>query len=518
MYWENLLHCKSNYVEVGQSIMRRVLGYSIQWYVVMALLIIGCKLRPPEPIEVYERYRKCVVLLRHDYYFKTTMDNGLEFYFVISRDGPQFFDTEEEVRQATITSYGTGFFISRQGHIATVRHLIMAQEEGQEVERAIRKYLFNLRQRIQRDIAKLKADRTLLREFFNDLHAYLSFDNKIKIISAYTKRENLIIILEGILENLRYNPDQIHTEMVSVFLGAAYDGRHVTSVEDYEPCVVIKASEDESIDIAILQLKDQLTPNEMADIFELDAHKRPPQLHINDRVYMIGYNHGYGLASTVQGIKSQFTSGIVTQEPTRYRLLYSIPTLPGSSGSPIIDEWGRLVAVNYAKTADFQGFSFGIPVVHLINLYYDLPDIPAYEEASKSATMQDENSPRPSTPDIAVDPNERRIRELLWAEDARDFGTIAGYYDLERLRRYWNLKKPSYNQLRKAYYRAWKRTKYSTNTVRWIRRENDSTYLLNTDFQYYDLRHHQWKTVNSTVRYVFAPNGKIVEVYGLNIK
>ena len=499
-----------------RKIMRWLSRYHVVWLLTSTLVLLSCQSRPPEPAEIYERYRKGVVLLRHDYYFKTTMDNGLEFYFSLGRDGPQFYDTEEEAREGAITAYGTGFFISRQGHLATVRHLVMHHEEGLEVERAIRKYLFNLRQRIKKDIAKLKADRALLKDFYENLSAYLSFSNKLKIIDAYTKRQKLIILLEGILETLRYDPDQIHTEMVRVFLGAAYDGSHVTSIEDYEPCVVIKASEDETIDVAILQLKDQRTPYEVIDIFELDPNQRPPQLHINDRVYMIGYNHGYGLASTVEGIKSQFTGGIVTQEPTRYRLLYSIPTLPGSSGSPILDEWGRLVAVNYAKTADYQGFSFGIPVVHLINLYYDLPDIPAREEASTSTAMQYKSSPRPSPPDIVVDPYERNIRELLRAEDVRDFGAIAGYYDLERLRRYWNLKKPSYSQLRKAYYRAWKRTKNSSNTVRWIRRENDSTYLLNTDFRYYDLRRHQWKTVNSTVRYVFAPNGKIVEVYGLN--
>ena len=55
------------------------------------------------------------------------------------------------------------------------------------------------------------------------------------------------------------------------------------------------------------------------------------------------------------------TSGKVTQLPDGQRLLYSIPTLQGSSGSPVIDEYGNLVAVNFAKLSGTDNFNFGIP-------------------------------------------------------------------------------------------------------------------------------------------------------------
>lgn len=76
---------------------------------------------------------------------------------------------------------------------------------------------------------------------------------------------------------------------------------------------------------------------------------------------MIGYNAGLILANTKQGIKVQMTSGKVTQLPDGQRLLYSIPTLQGSSGSPVIDEYGNLVAVNFAKLGTTDNFNFGIP-------------------------------------------------------------------------------------------------------------------------------------------------------------
>jgi len=67
------------------------------------------------------------------------------------------------------------------------------------------------------------------------------------------------------------------------------------------------------------------------------------------------------LGTTKQGIKVQMTSGKLTQLPDGQRLLYSIPTVQGSSGSPVIDEYGNLVGVNFAKLSGTDSFNFGIP-------------------------------------------------------------------------------------------------------------------------------------------------------------
>ena len=87
----------------------------------------------------------------------------------------------------------------------------------------------------------------------------------------------------------------------------------------------------------------------------------------NSRLFMSGFNLGPVLAVTKEGIKTQFNSGTISQR-TAERLMYSIPALPGSSGSPVVNMQGQLVAVNYAGLNGTQNFNYGIRVKYLKQL------------------------------------------------------------------------------------------------------------------------------------------------------
>ncbi|MCU7548560.1 serine protease [Chitinophagaceae bacterium LB-8] len=60
------------------------------------------------------------------------------------------------------------------------------------------------------------------------------------------------------------------------------------------------------------------------------------------------------------GVKAPLTEGKSSQNTDDYKLMYTIPTLPGSSGSPVLDEKGRLVSVNFAGISYTQNFNYGI--------------------------------------------------------------------------------------------------------------------------------------------------------------
>lgn len=71
--------------------------------------------------------------------------------------------------------------------------------------------------------------------------------------------------------------------------------------------------------------------------------------------------------SAQEGMKSQFNSGSISQ-CTSERLMYSIPALPGSSGSPVVNLQGKLVAINFARLNGIQSFNYSIRVKYFQKL------------------------------------------------------------------------------------------------------------------------------------------------------
>ena len=142
-------------------------------------------------------------------------------------------------------------------------------------------------------------------------------------------------------------------------LGIAYDGDKVRSESDFlrtNPAIVLATSKEEDADLSLIQLKSKQTPvNTHIFTFTDDP------LEIDQELYMIGYNAGLILANTQKGISVQMTSGKVTQNPDSSRILYSIPTVQGSSGSPVLNKYGEVVGVNFAKLKASDNFNFAIP-------------------------------------------------------------------------------------------------------------------------------------------------------------
>jgi hypothetical protein len=156
--------------------------------IILFILIItayGCQKNPPEPTELYNKYRSSVALIQNSYYFKTSLDNGLKFFYTIENGKPVFFEDEQEARENAGISYGTGFFISQNGELATNRHVVYPRKGNKLVGKEINDYLKNLKYKIKKAINEKQTEKSKLVDLWNEYYDYLDYDNKLKIKDEY---------------------------------------------------------------------------------------------------------------------------------------------------------------------------------------------------------------------------------------------------------------------------------------------------------------------------------------------
>ena len=132
------------------------------------------------------------------------------------------------------------------------------------------------------------------------------------------------------------------------------------AADDLNDCNTVAVSKDPDADLALIQLKEKQTPD---NCYVFSLKEDDDELSMDDKLFMIGYNRGLTIARTSEGaIQSQTYTGNVTQKGDGSKILYSIPSQHGSSGSPVVNKYGEVVAVNFAGWDDTQGFNYGIPL------------------------------------------------------------------------------------------------------------------------------------------------------------
>lgn len=335
----------------------------------------------PEQIE--SKFASGVVLIKNSYYYTLSFNGGKAFYFTgLDKDGDPENLTLEPSELTPATAFGTGFIISKDGLIATNSHVASPSVDIASARSSIMNFFRSMANEWTREINDINEKLGILQLAIISADSYSykrqyqqMYDELVKERDSTQEAVNAVHSLGG----MDYDAI-LHTD-----LGIAYNDTHVTNMSDFHSCVTV--ADDPSHDLAIIQLKDKTTP-EGKHIFKIpkgknssnseeeneNGNSKQKGVKVGKKLFMIGFNLGPTLALTNQGVKAQVTSGEVSQNTDDSRIMYTISTLHGSSGSPIIDEYGKLVAINYAGLDITQNFNYGIKARHLKKLLNKLKD------------------------------------------------------------------------------------------------------------------------------------------------
>ena len=354
----------------------------------LGLTLISACTKDKDPQTIFEEQQSGVCVVLNSYYYEIILPNGNKWFCKgIDEEGDLdglTFDESEILKNKAMTT-GTAFFIDNNGTLLTNRHVVNPIVSEEIIKTAAGNLISAIGEYIQAARIEYAQQYQSLEDAKQECYSYDYWGhvdvNKSRLCEIEAAQQELSNQFNEASE-MASNINQISLSAIRVVpqseIGIAYNNTFVTDVDDFlkkNPCVVVKTSKDEDVDLAKIQLKDKRTPEgkyvfkikgiaeeekNILNVFNMNKDK-DGQLKIGTNLLMIGFNAGLILGNTQQGIQAQMTKGEVTQTPDGSRVLYSIPTLQGSSGSPVVDYQGYVRAVNFAKLKGTDTFNFGIP-------------------------------------------------------------------------------------------------------------------------------------------------------------
>ena len=327
--------------------------------------------------KIDEKYRSGVVLILNQYYYTLTLPNGKAFYLAGDSDGNiiNFELDPDSAVNCMVATTGTGFFISDDGKIATNKHVASRTVSDKDAVRVTKQILNKLERFLDSQNDSCESIKELCQVQYS---RSTDANERAKIVQVFNYMEEKIKKNNEIIRELKYiDPADADFEYHSS-LKVAYNGTFVKSVDDMYPCTLRDTA---SQDLAIIQLNSKQTPldkyvfpvpeKNMLEHYSFGEYlSRMVGSDKNEQLYMIGFNRGFSMAVTEEGIYSQCTEGSINQTQ-RDIIQYNINTEPGSSGSPVLNRRGQLVAINFAGYRNAQSFNYGVKEKHLYDLIKD---------------------------------------------------------------------------------------------------------------------------------------------------
>lgn len=312
-----------------------------------------------------------VVLVKSlvSYYVDTELVNDegdkICFYFAYDANENKFSDgTFNEDERPILRGTGTGFLISKDGLIATNRH-VADPVPPKEASTLVKQLLLRQKdqwQHLNDSLSDVLRTIGPLRMFNDQAGAQYN-----EALAQQQQVQQNIQMLEKVLTLGEFNVK------VDCMTSVAFVNSIIETWDDFVGCSLLASGNpggpDEK-DVAIIQLKKK--ENDVpkgAYVFEVPEHDlMDGEIPDDYDITVLGYNAGLTLADIKHGIHPQPQAGKVTIRTDEFRIGYNANTLGGSSGSPVFNKKGQLVAVNNSGLAGAQGYAYGIRTKYLKEL------------------------------------------------------------------------------------------------------------------------------------------------------
>ena len=276
--------------------------------------------------KIYREYHSAVCWVYVQYGYKVYVDNE-EFTPMLCRfaeieNSDVVHISGDKLLSGPTASQGTAFFISNDGKLATNLHIS-------------RPWIFS-------------NDKEELEDAVNKLLAVLATQNPILSRSK--------VEAKCIIQGMYVIPD----------------GLPISESNAIE-CDEIKGYDDTNKDVAVLQTKTRKLPADVKRIIDIEESELSEDALTEGRtIFTIGFPYGAGVAlDSNQDLKNQVHDGAVTQNRGDYEFGHDAETAGGASGSPIINDRGKLIGVHHAGMTGVtgaQGFNRAIKVKYLMEL------------------------------------------------------------------------------------------------------------------------------------------------------
>lgn len=305
---------------------------------------------PISPTEM----RPATVFVYTDFYYTVTLeDNPLSSVWngVISLEKMSALDPYTH-------SSGTAFFIDSLGRMGTNRHVAIPWE---------------YRDKSVDDYVKNEIEQFINEQFkeISDKAEYESFRKLKPYGEAIDKMTTTIPEMNAIISRLRKSPYKISGMVKNRVIG--YPGRNYTTpLLEMERCDLVLESGSNDKDVAILQLNTKRTPLEfMPKIFNVNDFRLDQLEPMKEKLYTIGYpmGLGWGLDNKTQSLEPFIRSVSCSKVPSSFNFEFQGESVGGASGSPIFDEYGRLVGVLWGGAKNSATYGIACQAKWLKQLY-----------------------------------------------------------------------------------------------------------------------------------------------------